>query len=76
MCSSALCAMDDASCFLVIRLGPKTSQCEKNVSVNSFVTGWEVTNCAAILHGFNVHASSRSEAVSVSRGVPRYTEKN
>ena len=65
--------MDDESCFLVIRLEPKTSQYEKNVSVNSFVTGWEVTNCATILHGFNVHASSRGEAVSGSRGVPRHT---
>ena len=32
MCSSALCTMDDASYFLVIRLGPKTSGCETSLS--------------------------------------------
>ena len=53
------------SCFLVIRLGPKTSECEKNVIVMSTVTGCEVSNCATTLHGFNKHASSR-----------RHTEKN
>ena len=57
--TSALCTMDDTSCFLVIRLGQ----------------GSEVSNCATTLHGFCKHASSRREAVSVSRGVPRYTEK-
>ena len=67
--------MDDASYFLVIRLGPKTSECEKNVTVVSTVTGCDVTNCATTLHGFNKHASSRREAVSDSRGVPRCTEK-
>ena len=36
--TSALCTMDDASCFLVIRLGPKTSECEMNVSVKLAVT--------------------------------------
>ena len=74
-CSSALCAMDDASCVLVIRLGPKTSKCEKKVTVVTAVTGCDVTNCATTLHGFNKHASSRREAVSDSRGVPRHTEK-
>ena len=58
--------------FFVIRLGPKTSECEKNVTVLSTVTGCDVTNCATTLHGFNEHASS----VSDSRGVPRCTEKN
>ena len=53
-------------------LGP---ECEKNVTVVSTVTGCDVTNCATTLHGFNKHASSRREAVSDSRGVPRYTEK-
>ena len=67
--------MDDARYFLVIRLGPKTSECEKNVTVVSTVTGCDVTNCATTLHGFNKHASSRREAVSDSRGVPRCTEK-
>ena len=56
-CSSALCAMDDVSYVLVIQLGPKTSQCEKNVTVVSTVTGCDVTNCATTLHGFNKHAS-------------------
>ena len=75
-CSSALCTMDDESFFLVIRLGPKTSECEKNVTAVSTVTGCEVTNCAATLHGFNKHASSRREAVSVSRGALRCTENS
>ena len=61
--------MDDASCFLTIRLRPKTSVCEKHVSVKSTVTGCDVTNCATTLQGFNKHASSRREAVSDSRGV-------
>ena len=74
-CSSALCTMDDASCFLVIRLGPKTSECEKNVTDVSTVTGCDVTNCATTLHGINKHASSRREVVSVSRNVLRCTEK-
>ena len=74
MCLNALCTMDDASYFLVVRLGPKTSQCEKNVIVMSTVTSCGVTNCATTLHGFNKHASSRREAVSVSRSVHRYTE--
>ena len=51
--SSALCTMDDASSFLVIRLGPKTSECEKNVTVVSTATGRDVTNCATTLHAFN-----------------------
>ena len=67
--------MDDASYFLVIQLGPKTSECEKNVTVVSTVTGCDVTNSATTLHGFNKHVSSRREAVSDSRG-PRCTEKN
>ena len=75
MCKCALCAMDDASYFLTIRLGPKTSVYEKHVSVKSTVVGCDVTNCATTLHGFNKHASSRREAVSDSRGVPRCTEE-
>ena len=71
-CKSALCTTD----FHLIRLGPKTSECEKYVSVNSTVTGCEVSNCATTFHGFNWHASSRREAVSSSRSVPRFTEKN
>ena len=53
MCKCALCAVDDASCFLVIRLGPKTSVYERHDSVKSTVTGCDVTNCATTLHGFN-----------------------
>ena len=45
--------MDDASYFLVIRLGPKTSECEKNVTVVCTATGCDVTNCATTLRGFN-----------------------
>ena len=74
-CSSALCTMDDASSFLVIRLGPKTSECHENVIVVSTVTVCDVTNCATTLHGFSKLASSRHEAVSDSRGVPRCTWK-
>ena len=55
--------MDDVNYFLVIRLGPKTSECEKSVTVVSSVTSCEVTNCATTsscdvtnfattLHGF------------------------
>ena len=47
--------MDDVNYFLVIRQGPKTSECEKNVTVVSIVTGCDVTNCATTLHGFNKH---------------------
>ena len=51
--------MDDASYFLVIRLGPKTSECEKNVTVVSAVTGCDATNCATTLHGFNNQIHSK-----------------
>ena len=74
-CKCALCTVDDTCCFHDIRLGPKTSVCEMNVNVVSTVTGCDVTNCATTLHGFNKHASSRREAVSDSRGVPRCTEE-
>ena len=40
--------------FSAIRLGPKTSECEKHVSVKSTVTGCDVTNCATTLQGFNM----------------------
>ena len=75
-CASALCTVDDTCCFHVIRLGPKTSECEKNVTVVSTVKSCDVTYWATTLHGFNKHASSSREAVSDSRGVPRCTEKN
>ena len=61
--------------FFAIQLEPKTSECEKHVTVVSSVTGCDVTYCATSLHGFNKHASSRRAAVSDSRGVPRCTEK-
>ena len=67
--------VDDASCFLDIRLGPQTSHGEKNVTVVSTVTRCEVTDCATTLQGFIKHASSRRETVSDSRGVPRCTQK-
>ena len=54
-CSSAPCTMDDASYFLLIRLGPKTSECERTLTVVSAVTGCDVTNCATTLHGFKKH---------------------
>ena len=47
--------MDDASCFIDIRLGPKTSECEKHGSVKSTVTGCDVTYCATTLQWFNKH---------------------
>ena len=74
-CKCALCTVDDTCGFHVIRLGPKTSVHERHVSVQSAVTSCGVTNCATTLQGFNKHASSRREAVSDSRGVPRCTEK-
>ena len=72
----ALCTVDDTCCFLTIRLGPKTSVYHKKVIVVSTASGCDVTNCATTLQGFNEHASSRREAVSDSRGVPRCTERN
>ena len=56
-CKCALCTVDDASCFLTIRLGPKTSECEKHVSVKFSVTGCDVTYYATTLQGFNKHKS-------------------
>ena len=41
--ASALCTMDDANCFHMIRLELKTSVNEMNVSVKSTVTGCDVT---------------------------------
>ena len=67
--------MDDTCYFHVIRLGANTSVYEKNVTVVSTVSGCDVTNCATTLQGFNKHASSRREAVSDSRDVPRCTDQ-
>ena len=47
--------MDVTSCFLDVRLGPKTSVYEKHVSVKSTGTGSDVNNCAKTLPGFNKH---------------------
>ena len=60
--------MDDASYFLVIRLGPKTSKCEKNVTVVSTVTGCDVTNCAS--------TPPRVARLCQIREASRCTEKN
>ena len=67
--------MDDTCCFHDIRLGPKTSVYHVKVIVVSTASGCDVTNCATTLQGFNKHASSRREAVSDSRDIPRCTEK-
>ena len=40
--ASALCTVDDANCFHMIRLELKTSECEKNVTVVFTVTGCDV----------------------------------
>ena len=58
-----------------IRLRPKTSVYHMKVIVVSTASGCDVTNCATTLQGFNKHASSRREAVSDSRDVPRCTGK-
>ena len=70
-CKCALCTVDDTCCFHDIRLGPKTAVYHMKVIVVSAASDCDVTNCATILQGFNKHASSRREAVSDSRGVPR-----
>ena len=43
--------MDDANCFLTIRLGPKTSVFEKNVTVVFAVPSCDVTYFATALRG-------------------------
>ena len=58
--------------FSAIRLELKTYVNEMYVTVVSTVTGCDVTT---VQQAFNKHASSRREAVSDSRGVPRCTEK-
>ena len=62
--------------FSSIRLQLKASVNDMNVTVVSTVTGCDVTYCATTQQGFNKHASSRREAVSDSRGVPRCTENS
>ena len=73
--ASALCTLDDESCFLCDPTWVKTSVYHVKVIVVSTVTSCDVTNCATTLQGFNKHASSRREAVSDSRGVPHCTGK-
>ena len=68
-CKCALCTVDDASCFLAIRLGPKTSVYEKHVSVKSTVAGCDVTNCA-------VPAERRRHPRPATRRTPRYTTQH
>ena len=55
-----MCAVHcgDANLFLTIRLGPKTSVYEKNVTAVSTVTGCAVTNCATTLQKFDKHELS------------------
>ena len=62
--------------FHAIRLGPKTSVCREVCHCHVYCIRLRCDHCATTLHGFNKHASSRREAVSDSRGVPRCTEKN
>ena len=61
MCKCALCTVDDSCCFHDIRLGPKTSVCEKHVSVMSIVTSSDVTNYATTLQGFNKQKVKRKK---------------
>ena len=75
MGANALCTVDDASCFHMIRLGPKTFGYEMTVTIVSTETGSDVTTVQQQKQGFNKHASSHREAVSDSRSVPRCTEK-
>ena len=56
----------------MIRPGPKTSECEKNVTVVSTVTGSDVTTRATI-HGFNKHFRCHS-LVSDNVGKAVHTE--
>ena len=61
--------------FTISDLTPRRLCEEKHASVKSTGTSFDVTYCATTLQGFNKHASSRREAVSDSRGVPRCNEK-
>ena len=56
--------------FTIYDLDPKTSECEKHVSVKSTVTGCDVTHCATTLQGFNKHLFAHS-VVLVSRAQGR-----
>ena len=47
-CKCALCTVDDASCFLTIRLGTKTSVYHVKVIVVSTASGCDVTYCATL----------------------------
>ena len=59
------CALwNDASCFLDIRLGPKTSVHEKHVSVKSTVTSSDVTYCATTSQGVNMQTQEIPAALN------------
>ena len=68
MGASALCTVDDASCFRMIRLGPKTSVYELNATVSA-VTSCDVTNRATTLDGFN------KARLLASRGCVRFARR-
>ena len=53
----------------MIRLGPRTSECEKNVTVVSTVTGCDVANSATTLHGFNKQKRAQKEEKVKSKKV-------
>ena len=78
MCKCALCAVDDASFFHVIRLGPKTSVYEKHISVKSTVTGCDVTNCATVQQHYKGSTSNFALHfwVQVSLYLVAWTAKN
>ena len=61
--ASALCTMDDANCFHMIRLELKTSVYEMNVTVVSTVTGCDVTTVQQYYKGSTSRISFRSQHV-------------
>ena len=61
MCSSAV---DDASYYLVIRLGPKTSECEKNVIVMSTV---RTVKCPTLLQHYMDSTSTHRRVATLRK---------
>ena len=55
--------------FSAIRLGPKTSECEKYVSVKSTAASCDVTNCATTSQGF------QQARLLASRGCVRFPRR-
>ena len=66
-CECALCTVDDTCCFHTIRLGPKTSECEKYVTVMSTVPGCDVTTVQQHYKG--------SSSLLASRGCVRFARR-